>query len=200
MQEFLDCIVFSFNYYVLALRNSTRQPNLLKQLWESLFKIDTNVNIEKHTQNFLLKDIYKTNTFYKTWMTLIKEKDSNIFYNALEQSLNSNKDKAIIIKNREKLTKTILNIFNDEKFTEQCGKLIFSYYIGNNDGTQKNSIALWIRNLLGIDAKEIINHNTCRKISDIEVERLNKIFPANTYLTNKMKKLDKNKRQKRKRK
>lgn len=200
MQEFLDCIVFSFNYYVLALRNSTRQPNLLKQLWESLFKIDTNVNIEKHTKNFLLKDIYKTNTFYKTWMTLIKEKDSNIFYNALEQSLNSNKDKAIIIKNREKLTKTILNIFNDEKFTEQCGKLIFSYYIGNNDGTQKNSIALWIRDLLGIDAKEIINHNTCRKISNIEVERLNKIFTANTYLTNKMKKLDKNKRQKRKRK
>lgn len=198
MQEFLDCIVFSFNYYVLALRNSTRQPNLLKQLWKSLFEIDTNINIEKHTQNFLLKDIYKTNTFYKTWMTLIKEKDVNIFYNALKQAFDS--DISTVIKNREKITKTIQNLFNDNQFTMQCGKLIFSYYIGNSDGTQKNSIALWIRDLLGIDAKEIINHNTCRKISDVEVERLNKIFTANTYLTNKMKKLDKNKRQKRKRK
>lgn len=198
MQEFLDCIVLSFNYYVLALRNSTRQPNLLKELWKSLFEIDTNVNIEKHTQNFLLKDIYKSNTFYKTWMTLIKEKDVNIFYNALKQAFDS--DMSTVIKNREKITKTIQNLFNDNQFTIQCGKLIFSYYIGNSDGTQKNSIALWIRDLLGIDAKEIINHNTCRKISDIEVERLNKIFTANTYLTNKMKKLDKNKRQKRKKK
>lgn len=199
MQQYLDEIK-NLNYYILILRNSSQNPKLLENLWRSLFKIDENEHLKKGTRMFIILDNYLKSSYYKTWMMLIKEKDSNIFYNALEQSLNSNKDKAIIIKNREKLTKTILNIFNDEKFTEQCGKLIFSYYIGNNDGTQKNSIALWIRDLLGIDAKEIINHNTCRKISDVEVERLNRIFTANTYLTNKMKKLDKNKRQKRKRK
>lgn len=196
MQEFLQTIANSFNYYLLAIRNSVINPKLLEQLWGSIFKIDSNENIEKHTQNFILKDIYKSNSFYKTWMTLIKEKDINIFYNALEQSFNS--DISTVIKNKKKITKTITNLFKDEQFTVKCGKLIFSYYIGNEDGTQKNSIALWIKDLLGIDAKEIINHNACRKISNLEVEKLKKIFTANTYLTNKMKKIEKNKKNRKK--
>ena len=196
MQEFLETIANSFYYYVLALRNSTSKPQLLEKLWQNLFKIDNNTNIEKHTQNFILKNAYRTCSFYKTWMTLIKEKDINIFYNALKQSLDS--DISTVIKNRKKITKTIQNVFKNNQFTIQCAKLIFSYYIGDNDGTQKHSIALWIKDLLGIDAKEVINHNTCRKISDLEVEKLKKIFTANTYLTNKMKKIEKNKKNKKK--
>ena len=196
MQEFLQTIANSFNYYLLAIRNSVINPKLLEQLWGSIFKIDSNENIEKHTQNFILKDIYKSNTFYKTWMTLIKEKDINIFYNALKQSFDS--DISTVIKNRGKITKTIKNVFKNNQFTIQCAKLIFSYYIGNDDGTQKHSIALWIKDLLGIDAKEVINHNTCRKIIDLEVERLKKIFTANTYLTNKMKKIEKKKKNRKK--
>lgn len=197
MQQYLD-VVKKFNYYVLIFRNSIQNSKLLENLWRNLIAIDDEEHIKQNTKIFITLDKYFKSNYYKTWMLLIKEKDSSIFYNTLEQALNSDKDKATIIKNREKLTKTILNIFNDDTFTLQCAKLVFSFYIGNTDGTQKNSIALWVRDLVGIDAKEIINHNTCRKITDDEIKKLNKIFTANTYLTNKMKKLDKSNRSKRK--
>lgn len=190
MQKFIPIIANIYNYYLLAVRNSENNPKLLKQLWEQLFKITSEKRLENFTQKFILKENFRTNVFYKTWMQLIKDKNSNIFYNALKDSFNT--DIATVVKYRKKLANTISSISNDNDNSIKCGKLIFSYYIGNNDGTQKHSIALWVKDLFGIDAKEIINHNTCRKITDKEVEKLKNIFTANTYLTNKMKKIEKN--------
>lgn len=194
IQEFLEVVISSFNYEVFCFRNSGQNPLLLEKLWTQLIESDTTASLEKRTKKFIAEKIYLTTAFRPLWFKLLynKYKDLNLLNKVLIEALCS-KEIEIVLKDRDNLTKLILKEFNEDKIKNTLALTLFTAYMRVSDGTNKRSLALWIKDLIGVNASNIINAKTLKKSPDYQndVKKLSKIFTGNIALTRMVNQLNK---------
>ncbi|MBO5947654.1 hypothetical protein J6Q66_02325 [bacterium] len=193
---FIEIACSNFLYEVLCLRNSTQNPTLLANIWGKCVNIDSKDRLIDKTKKFLYDSSYSKSVFKTMWFNAIKNKEGNlsILASALEL-ISDEKELDTFISGKEVLIKIFLKEFNE---TEQTilGKSLLNLYKKTSNGTKnrKRSIALMLRDLIGINGSHLLNASTLKDCPTKDIIRLSKIFTANLAITRLINKLVKTKK------
>ncbi|MCX4275571.1 MAG: P-loop NTPase fold protein [Candidatus Gastranaerophilales bacterium] len=193
---FIDIVRNNYLYEVLCLRNATRNPKLLENIWQKCINEDSNENLILKTKKFLTDKLYYNSSFKILWLNLIKQKDSNIqiLAKAIE-AITNDEELDTFISSKDNLVKIFLKEFTDTEINVIAKSLLILHSKTNNGiKNRKRSLSLFLRDLIGINGSNILNANTLKNYSLKDIITLSKVFTGNIALTRLINKLAKNKK------
>lgn len=194
MLTFIDIVRDNFLYEVLCTRNSTKNPKLLDDIWQRCIQGDKENNLIEKTKKFISNKFYVDNIFKINWLKIIKNRNNGIIIITKSiESIDTDDEFNNFITSKDNLVKIFKKEFLDDDIN--CiAKSLLNLYKNQSNGTRKRSIAIYIRELIGINGSHILNASSLKSCSKKDIVALSKVFTGNVAITRLVNKMSKSKR------